>query len=259
MSYQEEQLTVRGTSIQLFSGGSGEPLLYLHSAGGEVSWLPFFEQLARHYRVYVPAHPGFGQSEGLDKIDGMEDLVFHYTDLMDELGLVQPYVVGLSLGAWLAAELAVRYSQRVRKLALVSAVGLRVPGHPIADIFAANPAETRRLLFADPDSSLAKTFIPEDPSPEVLSNVLKARAATARVGWNPYLCNPKLRERLYRVQVPTLIVWGEADRLVPRAHGDAYRDGIAGSQLVSIPDCGHAPPFEKPQETVAALMQFFEP
>ena len=185
MSYQEERLTVRGTSIQLLSGGSGEPLLYLHSAGGEISWLPFFEQLAQRYRVYVPAHPGFGQSEGLDKIDGMEDLVFHYTDLMDELELVQPYVVGLSLGAWLAAELVVRYSQRVRKLALVSAVGLRVPGHPIADIFAANPAETRRLLFADPDSSLAKTFIPEDPSPEVLSDVLKARAATARVGWNP--------------------------------------------------------------------------
>lgn len=258
MPYQEERLTVRETAVQLLKGGSGDPLLYLHSAGGEVTWLPFFEQLSHYYSLYVPAHPGFGQSEGLDKIDSIEDLVFHYTDLMDELELVQPYIVGLSLGGWLAAELATRYSHRLRKLALVNAVGLRIPDHPIADIFAANPAETRRLIFAEPDSSLAKTFIPEEPTPEVLLNVLKARAATARIGWNPYLCNPKLRGRLYRVSVPTLIVWGEADRLVPQAHGKAYHNGIVGSQFVSIPGCGHTPPFEKPQETVAALMHFFE-
>ena len=88
-------------------------------------------------------------------------------------------------------------------------------------------------------------------------DALKALAASARVGWNPYLCNPKLRERLYRVSVPTLIVWGESDRFVPHAHGKAYQDGIAGAQFVPIKDCGHAPPFEKPEETVRALVDFF--
>jgi pimeloyl-ACP methyl ester carboxylesterase len=257
MPYQEEQLTIRGTSIQMLKGGSGEPLLYLHSAGGEMVWLPFFEQLSQHYTVYLPAHPGFSQSEGLEKIDSMEDLVFHYTDLMDELGLSQPYVVGLSLGGWLAAEFATRYSNRMRKLALINAVGLQIPGAPFADIFAASPTQTRSLIFSDPDSRLAKSFIPDDAPPEMVSDALKARAATARVGWNPYLCNRKLRERLYRISVPTLIVWGESDRLVPHVHAKAYQDGIAGAQFVAIKDCGHAPPLEKPQETVQALVDFF--
>jgi pimeloyl-ACP methyl ester carboxylesterase len=187
----------------------------------------------------------------------MEDLVFHYTDLMDELGLSQPYVVGLSLGGWLAAEFATRYSNRMRKLALINAVGLQIPGAPFADIFAASPTQTRSLIFSDPDSRLAKSFIPDDAPPEMVSDALKARAATARVGWNPYLCNRKLRERLYRISVPTLIVWGESDRLVPHVHAKAYQDGIAGAQFVAIKDCGHAPPLEKPQETVQALVDFF--
>jgi pimeloyl-ACP methyl ester carboxylesterase len=258
MAFQEKLLTVRGTKIQLLTGGSGEPLLYLHSAGGEMVWLPFFERLSQHFTVYLPAHPGFSQSEGLDKIDTIEDLVFHSTDVMDHLGLTQPYVAGLSLGGWLAAELATRYSHRIRKLALINAVGLRVPGSPIADIFAATPEETRHLLFHDPQSELAKMFVPDVPSPEVLENTLKAREATARVGWNPLLCNPKLRERLYRITVPTLIIWGESDRFVPVAHGQAYHEGIAGSQLVILEQCGHAPPFEKPEETARLLCEFFQ-
>jgi pimeloyl-ACP methyl ester carboxylesterase len=258
MAFREEFLTIRGTKMQLLTGGSGEPLLYLHSAGGEMVWLPFFELLSQHFTVYLPAHPGFSQSEGLDKIDTIEDLVFHYTDVMDHLGLTQPYVAGLSLGGWLAAELATRYSHRIRKLALINAVGLRVPGSPIADIFAATPEETRHLVFHDPQSELAKMFVPDVPSPEVLENTLKAREATARVGWNPLLCNPRLRERLYRITVPTLIIWGESDRLVPVAHGQAYHEGIAGSQLVILEKCGHAPPFEKPEEAAKLLCEFFQ-
>ncbi len=257
MPFQEMFLDIRGTKVQMLKGGSGESLLYLHSAGGEVVWLPFFELLSQHYTVYLPAHPGFSQSEGLDKIDSMKDLVFHYTDLIDYLGLAQPYVAGLSLGGWLAAELATRYANRIRKLALLNAVGLRVPGAPIAEIFAVTPEETRNLVFHDPQSDLAKMFVPDVPSPEVLENTLKAREATARVGWNPYLCNPKLRGRLYRITVPTLVIWGEADRLVPPAHGQAYHEGIAGSKLVILEKCGHAPPFEKPQETAKLLSDFF--
>jgi pimeloyl-ACP methyl ester carboxylesterase len=258
MACREEFLDIRGKNIQMLSGGAGDPLLYLHSAGGEVAWLPFFEQLAQHYRVYVPGHPGFSRSEGLDQIDTIEDLVFHYTDLMDHIGLDRPYVVGLSLGGWLAAELATRYSNRLKKLALINPAGLRVPGSPMADIFAANPQETRRLVFHEPESELARSFIPDEPPQEVLENALRAREATARVGWNPYLCNPKLRSRLYRVTVPTLIVWGESDQLIPLAHWQAYHEWIEGSQLAMIPDCGHAPPFEKPEETVTHLRAFFQ-
>lgn len=256
MAFQETFLILRGTTIQLLSAGSGEPLLYLHSAGGEVEWFPFFAHLSRVFTLYVPLHPGFGKSEGLEKIDTMEDLVFHYTDLMDHLSLTQPYVVGLSLGGWLAAELATRYSHRIRKLVLIDAVGLRVPGTPIADIFAASPEETRRLLFHDPQSELAVRLVPDVPSPQLLENILRAREATARVGWNPLLCNPKLRERLYRITVPTLVIWGESDRFVPVAHGKAYQEGIAGAKFVVLEQCGHMPPLEKPEETARVVTQF---
>ena len=170
------------------------------------------------------------QIGGTGKIDTIEDLVFHYTDVMDHLGLTQPYVAGLSLGGWIAAEFATHYPQRIRKLALLNAVGLRVPGAPMADIFATPPAETRHLLFYDGNSDVAKMFVPDVPSPEVLENTMKAREASARVGWNPYFCNLKLRDRLYRVTVPTLVIWGDSDRFVPVAHGKAYQEGIAGDK-----------------------------
>ena len=196
MAYKEEFIDVRGSRMQLLRGGAGDPVLYLHGAGGEVAWLPFFEQLSRDFTVYLPAHPGFSRSDGLEKIDTIEDLAFHYIDVMDALKLERPLVVGLSLGGWLEAELAIRYPQRMRKLVLIDAVGLRVENAPIADIFAPTPPELRRLIFYQPDSELAKTFVPDAPSSEALEMILRAREATARVGWNPFLYDPKLRDRL---------------------------------------------------------------
>lgn len=259
MAYQEEFIDVRGARIQLLHGGSGEPLLYLHSAGGELAWLPFFEQLSREFTVYVPAHPGFAHSEGLDRIDTIFDLVFHYLDLMDTLGLATANMAGLSLGGWLAAELAVHHSHRVRKLVLIGAVGLRVENAPpMPDIFAASAKKTRELVFFEPDSELAMTMIPDTPAPEALEMVLRAREATARVGWNPYLYDPRLRERLYRITAPTLVVWGDHDRLVSIEYGKAYQEGITGARLVTIDRCGHAPPLERAETTAKAVTEFLK-
>jgi|GraSoiStandDraft_16_1057320.scaffolds.fasta_scaffold237511_2 pimeloyl-ACP methyl ester carboxylesterase len=258
MAYREDRIDVHGATVQYLHGGSGAPLLYLHSAGGEIAWLPFFDLLARQFTIYVPASPGFAGSTGLERIDTIEDLVFHTVDVLDALGLEQPSVVGLSFGGWLAAELAVHHPHRVRRLVLVSAVGLRVDGAPVADLFAASPTAARGLVFRDPDSPLARQFIPDQPSPEQLEAALKAGEATARVGWNPFLHDPKLRDRLYRVKAPTRVIWGDSDRLVPIAHGKAYRDSIAGADLKIVPGCGHAPPFELPEETARLVLDFLQ-
>ena len=258
MKYQEDFVDVRGTRIQLLRGGSGSPLLYLHGAGGEVAWLPFFDSLAKDFTVYIPAHPGFGRSDGYDKIDTIHDLVFHYVDLMDTLGIEQPFVVGFSLGGWLAAELGVHHPNRIRKLVLIDAVGLKVEDAPTADIFAPSPAEARQLFFHDFESELAKTFVPDVPSPEMLEMVLRAREATARVGWNPYLYDPRLRERLYRITVPTLLIWGDTDRVVSLRHADAYKQGITHSRLSEIEKCGHCPPLEEPAETAQLIASFLK-
>jgi pimeloyl-ACP methyl ester carboxylesterase len=258
MTAQEELVDVRGARIRVLRAGSGAPLVYLHSVLGETSWLPFFDILSRAFTVYVPAHPGFAGSEGLERTDTFHDVVFHYADLLDEMGLEKAHVVGLSLGGWIAAEVAVHYAHRVNKLVLIDAMGLKVPGHFIPDIFAADPSETRSLFFTSPDSELANSFVSDAPSPEMLDSMLTARQASARIAWNPYLHDPKLRERLYRVKAPTLILWGEADRLIPLEYGRLYEQNIKGARLSIISGCGHLPPLEKPDETARYVLEFLQ-
>lgn len=255
MSAERTFVDVRGARTELFRKGKGEPLVYFHSAGGPL-WGDFLERLSARFDVIAPTLPGFGGSEGLERIDTIGDLVFHTVDLLDALGLASASVAGLSLGGWLAAELAVHHPERVSRLVLIDAVGLKVEGAPIEFFFLADPPEARRLLFADADSEVARTLVPDDPPDEMLAEILKAREATARIGWNPYLHDPKLRERLYRVTAPTLVVWGEDDRLLSVAHGEAYASGIAGAKLVTIPGTGHAPSLEKPEDTARVVLEF---
>jgi len=151
MAGSEETIKIGGKAIQLFTGGAGAPLLYLHGAG-VYWWMPAHELLAARHRVHAPVHPGFGASEGYEEIEGIDDLVFHTLDVMDALGLERADVVGLSLGGWLAAELALRHPGRVNRLVLVDAAGTRVPGVEREDLFMAGPARARGLLFADPES-----------------------------------------------------------------------------------------------------------
>jgi len=259
MTPQEKFVNVRGARIRLLRAGSGEPLLYLHGLLGEVRWLPFFDLLSRHFTIYVPEHPGFGTSEGLERVETVDDLAFHYADLLDELDLQRPHVAGLSLGGWIAAELAVHYADRVRKLVLIDAMGLNVAGNFIPDIFAASPAETRALLFVDSNSALAQSLVSDSPSPEMLDLMLTCRQATARVAWNPYLHDPKLADRLYRVRAPTLILWGEADRLLTLEHGRLYEEKIRGAKLSIVKGCGHLPPLEKADDAARYTLEFLNP
>ena len=164
----------------MLRAGSGEPLS-IFIAFGRSNMAALFDILSRDFTVYVPEHPGFGSSDGLEGMDTVQDMAFHYADLLDEIGLEQPHVAGLSLGGWIAAELAVHYAHRVRKLVLIDAMGLNVAGHFIPDIFAANPGETNILIFMNPDSELARSFVSDAPSAELLDLMLTSRQASATV------------------------------------------------------------------------------
>jgi pimeloyl-ACP methyl ester carboxylesterase len=249
-------IQVAGKKTQLMRGGDGPPLLYLHSAGGETDWTSFHNLLAQHYTVYAPAHPGFALSEGLDQIDDMQDLVWHYVDLLDVLGFEQVPVVGFSLGAWIGVEVAILRPERISKLALVNAAGLHVDGSPMAELFIDDFDKMRNLLFFDPNGPAVEEAIPtsfEDPR---ILLWLRAREATARVGWNPYLHNPKLPAHLHRVQCPTLVLWGRQDKLIPLAHGEFYAQHISAAKLQIFDQCGHMLPFEKPEQFVSATVAF---
>jgi pimeloyl-ACP methyl ester carboxylesterase len=258
MAHQEEFIDVRGTKIKMLRGGCGAPLLFFHGADGAAAWLPFFDLLAKDFTVLVPIHPGFAGSDGYDEIDTIHDLVFHYLEVIDQLKLERPFMVGASLGGWLAAELAVHHGERVGKLVLIDAFGLKVEGKLIADIFAPSPPELRRLVFHDPESELAMTTIPDVPTPQQLDGILRARQTAARIGWNPFMYDPKLRGRLYRIGVPTLIVWGDDDRVVPLEHAKAYQAGIAKARLVMMEKSGHAPVLENPVRTARVISEFLK-
>jgi len=244
--------------VEVWRGGTGGPvpLVYLHSAQGEAAGTGCLETLADTRAVVAPVFPGFGRSQGLDAIDDIEDASFHLLDVLDRLGLARVDLFGLSLGGWMAAELATRWPERVRRVVLVNALGLYVEGSPITEIFGRPLDRLAAELYADPDHPVAQLMralaeAEADPASipfEVLRPVIGAQAATAKIGWNPYLHNPKLRGRLGRVSAPALIVRGACDGIVPRAHAEAYAAGIPDARLVDMADVAHMATTERPQE-----------
>jgi 2-hydroxy-6-oxonona-2,4-dienedioate hydrolase len=247
---------IRGRRTQVTVGGNGPPLVYLHSAGGETQWAHFHEKLAKQFTVYLPAHPGFDSSEGLETIRDIQDFAWHYVDLFAELKLTNVPVVGFSLGAWTACELAILRPQLISKLVLTAAAGLHVPGSPMAELFIDDLAKLRKLLFFDPNGPAVKEAMPESLDDPRMYLWLKAREATARVGWNPYLHNPRLKQHLWRIAQPALMLWGRHDRLIPLAHGEAYARELPNAELKVLEDCGHMVPWEKPAEFPDAVTRF---
>jgi pimeloyl-ACP methyl ester carboxylesterase len=253
--------------VEIRRGGAGDavPVVYLHSAQGEGAAMPMLEELADTCEVVAPVFPGFGGSQGLEAIDDIEDASFHLLDVLDRLDLVRVDLLGLSLGGWMAAELATRWPDRVRRVVLVNAVGLYVDGEPITEIFGRPLDELASELFADPDHPMAQMMramaqadgdLSEIPF-DLIRPVIQAQAATAKLGWNPYLHNPKLRGRLGRIQAPAVVVHGRHDGIVPRAHAEAYVAGIPDARLVDLDDAAHMATLERPAQVAALALGHF--
>ncbi len=255
MAHSETMETVAGCRIKLMRKGQGEPLLFLHGAAGAGRWLPFMDMLAERYDVIVPEHPGFGSSETPEWLDTVGDLAFFYLDLMEQFGLDGVHLVGTSIGGWIAAELAVKNVSRLKTLTLVAPAGIHVKGVRRGDMFMWSPEETLQNLFHNQEIARA---MPQPASDEEVMVVLKNRLMTAKLGWSPRMHNPHLRKWLHRVQVPTLILWGDDDKLLPAEFGPAYRDLIPNSQLEIIPQCGHLPHVEKAQEFTNRVDSFIK-
>jgi pimeloyl-ACP methyl ester carboxylesterase len=238
------------------TGGVGAPIVWLHDTPGN-RWTPGHDALSEVFKVIAPSLPGVEDSTTLDGIDSAEDIVFWLLDLLDELLVERPVLLGCGLGGWMAAEFAVRYPERLGRLVLVDAYGLQVAGALAADEFALTPPMLRPLLFASPEGDLATETLPDSESPERLEGTLHARVAAARLAWQfPY--DRKLRGRLGRAMLPALVIWGEQDRLVSVAHGRAYAEGLPDARLVIVPGAGHYPYLEQPAafaEAVAAFLR----
>jgi pimeloyl-ACP methyl ester carboxylesterase len=245
--------------VHLLRGGTGEPVLFLHAAGGAGEWLPFHGLLASAgFQVIAPDHPGFGKSDEFPEAEAIDDLVFHYLDVLDALGLDRPHVVGASFGGWIAAELAVYAPHRMGSLTLLSAAGLRLPEHPVTDTFLMPPARVVTTMFHNPPSAPPSEARAPGTPPDLDAIIAAYREATslARFCWVPFMSDPKLERRLGRINAPTLVVAPSDDRLIPVEHARRYAERIAGAAYAEVPDCGHAMYFEKPAEFVSSVTEF---
>jgi pimeloyl-ACP methyl ester carboxylesterase len=252
---EPDWIDVAGVRVAYRRKGSGPPTLYLHGGGLTRMWLPLYERLSQSLDLITPEHPGFGETEMPDWLDGFDDLVIHYDALIEALDLDRPHLVGYSLGGWIAAELAVFYPKRFESLTLVTPIGLRIPGKPLADLFAMTPEELGATFFNDPTNM--HEVLPDLESLEEVEHQFGEAATLARLAWNPRF-DPKLERRLERIACPALVVRAEQDRLVPDEMAERYAEVIRDAHLETVPGTGHALVIEQPEKTADVIASFIQ-
>jgi pimeloyl-ACP methyl ester carboxylesterase len=245
--------------MRILSKGDGPAVVFFHGPWG-LSWDPFLDELARSFTVHAPEHPGTspGRPDDIYPLDGMWDLVLCYTEVLDGLGLDRAALVGHSFGAMMACEVAAACPDRASRLVLIDALGLWRDDAPIPNWMLLPHGELAGRVFRDPESEAARRMfaLPEDPEARVLARVQLqwAMGATGKFLWP--IPDKGLKKRLHRVRVPTLLVWGGDDRIVPPLYAAEFARRIAGARVETVDRAGHAPHLEQP-ETVARLVRDF--
>ncbi len=240
----EDFITIAGCRTLVQRGGTGAPLLWLHGAGGGGRWTPALARLAERFDVIAPELPGFGRSDTPGWFDNIHDVGFFVLDLLKALDLRGVHLVGASLGGWVAAEAAVRSTERLASLTLVGPAGLHMKGVPRPDTFLWTEEQATRALFHD--QALADAMLAVVPDEAELDRRLKNRFATARLAWAPRWHDPHLHKWLHRIDVPTLILWGGEDRYLPAVYAEHWAGLIPGAEAVVLPGIGHVVPGEAP-------------
>ncbi len=257
-TWTEETANLAGTDVRIVTGGTGEPLLILHDEMGHYAWFRFHEALAQQYKLHIPSHPGFGGTPPQQWITNVRDMAGWYLEALDDLGLGPVNVAGFSLGGWLAAEMVAMCPHLFKKLVLVAPTGIKPPVGEIYDMFLVVAKEFITEGFLDPAAS--EEFLqacPEDPATEQVEAWEVAREEACRLSWRPYMYNPSLPYLLRRLKgLPTLVIWGKEDGIVPLSCGDVYHEAIQGSRLAVMENCGHRPELEKPDEFLQLVQRF---
>lgn len=244
-------------AFRVASAGRGAPLVYFHSVHERGLWSPFLDRLARRYAVHAPLHPGVGESTGVETLDDVIDLALAYDELLGALGLGPAHLVGHFFGAMVAAEVAALFPARVARLVLISPLGLWRDEAPSEDVLILPREDLARLLWHDPDGPAARAWAawPENEEENVAAQIesIARRAAIAKFIWP--IPDKGLGKRLHRVSAPTLLLWGEADRVNPVALAAAWQEKIPGAALRRLPG-GHMIVHESPAAVAAVVEEF---
>jgi pimeloyl-ACP methyl ester carboxylesterase len=251
-----QRIDIDEVSLELSIAGEGRPLLFLHGGDYFAQNQPFLERLARRWQVLVPRHPGFGDSTRPDSFRSVHDLAYLYLDVLERQRFSDVVLVGSSFGGWIALEMCVRSIERIGRLVLIDALGLKFAGREerdIADVYALPADELQRRTFFDPGRA-APDYSKLDEAEA--ASIARDRAATALYGWRPYMHNPGLRRWLRRVRVPALVIWGDGDGIVVPDYGDKLRRALPAARLEVIPEAGHYPQIERPDAVADAIERF---
>lgn len=249
-------LAVRGVNVRLHRAGTGPTVLFLHGAGGVPQWLPFFDTLAQRHELLVPEHPGFGGSDDPAWIRSVPDLAMFYLDLIEEAGLTDIHLIGNSLGGWLAAEILIRDRSRFRDVVLLAPAGIRVQGIPPGDNFIWGPEEAIRNLYHD--QTFADRILSVKPDEAQMDVLLRNRFTAAKFGWQPRWLNPDLEKWLHRIRLPSLVIWGRDDRLLPSAYAALWGDRLPDARVVMLDACGHLPHAEHAEAVARRIGEFWQ-
>jgi pimeloyl-ACP methyl ester carboxylesterase len=255
MSHKTDRLVTRGISVRALCGGKGAPVLFLHGAGGLPAWLPFFERLSQHFELLITEHPCFGASDDPPSIRSVSDLAMYYLDLLDATYRSPVHVIGHSLGGWIASEAAIRNTQRFASLTLLAPAGIRVRGLPPGDNFIWNPEESACNRFHDQSFAEALLTAPA-PSEAEVDIELQTKLAAVKFGWEPRWFNPDLEKWLHRINVPTHVLWGMQDKILPCDYARLWGERVPGAKVTTIEACGHIPQLEKADMVAEKVLEF---
>ena len=238
--------------VSYYRAGSGAPLLYLHGVIGLTGWEDVLEELSQSFDVIAPFHPGWGPAKDqLPDVSTSLDLLVHYDDLLDTLGLDQVSIAGISVGAWIGAEFAAIMRRRVDKLVLINPLGIWDEANPGDDFFAQSPVAPTAVQFSDPALREQLVVHGREGIEARLQEALDLRAA-AKFFWP--IPDAGVEEHLPRIAAPTLVVTSGGDRVLPAVLGDRWAAAIPGAQATVLPEAGHAASLEQPA-AVAELIR----
>jgi pimeloyl-ACP methyl ester carboxylesterase len=251
--WSESVVEVAGTKLHLARAGSGRPVLVLHHDIGTPDRLPFYDDLARHFDVLVPHHPGYGKSERPQWLRNVRDVAVIYQRLLSDLGVERASLIGLGFGGWIAAEMATMAPREFHRLVLVGAMGLKPADGDIFDQAIVSYLDYARAGFHDQEA-FARVY--GDVSTDQLVEWDLCREMSFRIAWKPYMYNQSLPHLLGGVRAPALVVWGDNDKIVPRSAGQQYAALLPKARFEVVRSSGHCVEMEQPEQLARLVRSF---